>query len=104
MKQHEFDIVSINSFCGTMAIAIESYLFPFLFLYSIYDHSLFLWKNADRYAHVIHIISSGRVSIQMIMFISAVLTKFFLIVLNGLIIFGFLIRRNLHKKPEGFLE
>ena len=93
-----------NSLIATIAVYLESYLFPFVFLYSIYEHSLFLWKNADQYSTVWQRILSGTTDIQVMIFISAVLAKLFLILLNSLIIFGFLIRRNLHKKPQGFLE
>ena len=104
MNHFRFKIGDANNLSGMIAVTIESYLFPFLFLYSIYNHSLFLWMNSNQYPLVWRRLITGTADIQAVIFISALLAKLFLILLNSLIIFGFLIRRNLYKKPEGFLE
>ncbi len=89
-----------RSRAGDIAILIENWIFPFLFGFSIVPHVRFLSIHATEIVHSLRDLLSDVPAVSSLTNSSAALTKILLIILNLLIIAGFLIRRNLKKKPE----
>ncbi len=87
-----------------LAIFIESYLFPFLFGYYAYRSCHFLYENYEVAFEITGLLREGIFHIQYIGHLSNIFYNILLILFNILIIWALLIRKNLYRRPEGFLE
>ncbi len=90
---------------STLAILAESYLFPILFGYYACRSGLFLVERYDfLYEILLRLKAGGGFTIQYLNFISRFLYNGMLLIFNLLIVWSLLIRKKLHRKPEGSLE
>ena len=85
---------------GDIAIWVENRIFPFLFAFSIMPHLRFLTRHASEITYSLRDLTSPIPAVSSLANVSGALTKVLLIILNLLITAGFLMRRNLKKKPE----
>ncbi len=90
---------------STLAILVESYLFPILFGYYAYRSGLFLYEKYDFLSEVVlRLRAGGGFTVQYLNFISRFLYNGMLMIFNLLIVWSLLIRKKLQRKPEGPLE
>ena len=92
--------VPLSSQAGDIAIWVENKLFPFLFAFSIVPHIRFLSVHASEISNSFRDLLGNATATSSLANVSAALIKILLIILNLLIITGFLMRKNLKKKPE----
>jgi len=91
-----------NNIIADTAINIETRIFPVLFFYFSLKHLYTLYINAGNITH--KLIGSTMPTVNYFIFLSDVLIVIVLIPFNLLIAYALVISRNLHQKPEGFLE
>ena len=89
---------------GTLAVFIESYVFPVVFVYFVYDHLRFFHDNSAGIWPAIERLLNGHMDISNEDLIAGASANFFIILLNCFIIYGLLMRRNLKQKPRGAQE
>jgi protein-S-isoprenylcysteine O-methyltransferase Ste14 len=88
-----------------LAILAETYLFPLLFSYYVYENWLALSEGYDFLVEIILRLRAGAaMTIQYLNFLSETLYRLLLIFFNLLIIWALLIRKDLRRRPEGWLE
>ena len=87
-----------------LALFTEEKIIPFFFAYSIAQHLYFLIEHADKIHAASKNLTGATFRLAALTMVSAALTKVLLIILNALIIAGYLLRRNLKSKPSGWRE
>jgi protein-S-isoprenylcysteine O-methyltransferase Ste14 len=89
---------------GTAAVYIESYLFPALFLYFVYDKLRFFRLHAPEFGPAFHKLMAGALDVPLEQLAIGAIANFFMVVLDVTIIYGLVVRRNLKRGPQGFQE
>lgn len=89
---------------SSLAVFIESYLFPALFLYFIYHKLEFFVDNWARFPLGLQKAFAGHWDTSTGHLAIGALATFFVIVLDACIFYGLILRRNLKRGPQGFQE
>lgn len=93
-----------SSLPGTIAIFIENYIFPVLFIGFSINHFITLIKNGGRAVSLLSEKSLNTFTLNDLITLSDFLILSAVIVFNLLLAYGLMARGKLHKKPEGFQE
>ncbi len=89
---------------GDFFLFIESYIFPFVFSYFIFDHIQLLYDFRIRTTQSLTVLMSGAYDLNNLINIAGALRNLLLISFNVLIVWGLIIRKKLCGRPESFSD
>lgn len=93
-----------SSKAGSLAIYIESYLFPILFVLFSVNHLLKIIANKGAITEFFRTKNLLQLTLPDLIFLSDLLILIAIIIFNLLLTYGLIVRKKLHQKPDGFLE
>lgn len=86
------------------AIFIESNIFPWIFIYFIYQKWQFFHGHGGQVWFALQKLFGGDISVPVQNMAFGGLANFFALLLNVTMVVGLLVRRNLKRGPQGFQE